>query len=54
MAASAAAVIILVGIIAGVILNNAAADLARLVFLLIGGVFLGIGLIRRRRGSRTP
>ena len=49
-----AAAIILVGVVAGVILNNAAGDLARLVFLLIGGVFLGIGLIRRRRASRTP
>jgi hypothetical protein len=49
-----AAAIILVGIVAGLILNNAAGDLARLVFLLIGGVFLGIGLFRRRRASRTP
>jgi hypothetical protein len=49
-----AAAIILVGIVAGLILNNATGDLARLVFLLIGGVFLGIGLIRRRRASRTP
>ena len=49
-----AAVTILVGIIAGLILNNAAGDLARLVFPLIGGVFLGLGLLRRRRGSRTP
>ena len=49
-----AAAIILVGVVAGVILNNAAGDLARLVFLLIGGVFLGIALIRRRRASRTP
>src|SRR5438445_9103020 len=49
-----AAAIVLVGVVAGMILNNAAGDLARLVFLLIGGVFLGIGLIRRRRASRTP
>ncbi len=49
-----AAVIILVGIIVGLIFNNAAGDLARLVFLLVAGVFLGLGLLQRRRGSRTP
>src|SRR5437660_11746670 len=48
-----AAAIILVGVVAGVVLNNGAGDLARLGFLLIGGVFLGAGLVPRRRARRT-
>src|SRR5438270_13279643 len=42
-----AAAIILVGVVAGVILNNAAGDLARMVFLLIAWRCLGTGFGRR-------